>query len=259
VLLLLVLGGALFAPLLTRYDPIEIAPDERLQGPSTPHPLGTDLYGRDTLTRVLYGGRISLTVAGLAVLLSLAVGGVLGVASGFWGGWADALVMRLSDILLAFPAILLAIGLLAFLGGGFMNVVLAIAIIYTAPLARVGRAAVISVRHEEYVEAARALGANDLRILGRHVLPNATAPLIVETTLRLALAILAEAALSFLGLGTQPPAPTWGQMIAEGRAVMTFTTWPAIGPGLAITLTVLGFNLLGDAVRDALDPHLRGT
>ncbi|HEV8339171.1 MAG TPA: ABC transporter permease [bacterium] len=259
LLLLAVLGGAILAPLLTPYDPIQVAPPQRLQGPSGPHPLGTDLYGRDTLTRVLYGGRISLAVAGLAVLLSLAVGGMLGVASGFWGGWADALMMRLSDILLAFPAILLAIGLLAFLGGGFWNVVLAIAIIYTAPLARVGRGAVLSVRHEEYVEAARALGANDLRILGRHVLPNATAPLIVETTLRLALAILAEAALSFLGLGTQPPAPTWGQMIAEGRAVMTFTSWPAIGPGLAITMTVLGFNLLGDAVRDALDPHLRGT
>ncbi|MGH2454113.1 MAG: ABC transporter permease [bacterium] len=258
VLLLLVIGGALFAPFLTGYDPVEVAPAQRLQGPSAAHPLGTDLYGRDTLTRVLYGGRISLAVAGLAVMLALLAGGVLGVLSGFWGGWADALVMRLSDILLAFPAILLAIGLLAFLGGGFWNVVLAIAIIYTAPLARVGRAAVISVRHEEYVEAARALGADDLRLLGRHVLPNATAPLIVETTLRLALAILAEAALSFLGLGTQPPAPTWGQMIAEGRAVMTFTTWPAIGPGLAITVTVLGFNLFGDAVRDALDPHLQG-
>ncbi len=259
VLLLAVLAGALLAPLLTPYDPVQVAPPQRLQGPSGPHPLGTDLYGRDTLTRVLYGGRISLAVAGLAVLLSLLVGGVMGIVSGFWGGWADALMMRLSDIMLAFPAILLAIGLLAFLGGGFWNVVLAIAIIYTAPLARVGRGAVISVRHEEYVEAARALGASDLRILGRHVLPNATAPLIVETTLRLALAILAEAALSFLGLGTQPPAPTWGQMIAEGRAVMTFTSWPAIGPGLAITMTVLGFNLLGDAVRDVLDPHLRGT
>lgn len=259
VLLLVVIGGALFAPFLTGYDPVEVAPAQRLQGPSAAHTLGTDLYGRDTLTRVLYGGRISLAVAGLAVLLALLAGGVLGVLSGFWGGWADALVMRLSDVLLAFPAILLAIGLLAFLGGGFWNVVLAIAIIYTAPLARVGRAAVISVRHEEYVEAARALGADDLRLLGRHVLPNATAPLIVETTLRLALAILAEAALSFLGLGTQPPAPTWGQMIAEGRAVMTFTTWPAIGPGLAITVTVLGFNLFGDAVRDALDPHLQGT
>jgi peptide/nickel transport system permease protein len=183
----------------------------------------------------------------------------MGALAGFWGGWFDALVMRLSDILLAFPAILLAIGLLAFLGGGFWNVVLAIAIIYTAPMARVARAAVLSVRHEEYVDAASVIGAGDARILRSHILPNAIAPLVVECTLRLALAILAEAALSFLGLGTQPPAPTWGQMIAEGRSVMTFSSWPAIGPGIAITTTVLGFNLLGDGIRDALDPHLRGT
>lgn len=259
VLLLVVVLGAVFAPMLTPYDPVAIAPERRLQGVSPAHPLGTDLYGRDTFTRVLYGGRISLAVGALAVGLALGVGGTLGALSGFWGGWFDATMMRLSDIVLAFPAILLAIGLLAFLGGGFWNVVLAIAIIYTAPMARVARAAVLSVRHEEYVDAASAIGAGDARILRSHVLPNAIAPLVVECTLRLALAILAEAALSFLGLGTQPPAPTWGQMIAEGRAVMTFSTWPAIGPGLAITTTVLGFNLLGDGIRDALDPHLHGT
>lgn len=258
-LLLAVLAGALFAPLLTPYDPVTIAPERRLQGVSRDHPLGTDLYGRDTLTRVLYGGRVSLSVGLLSVGLALAAGGTTGALAGFWGGWFDAIVMRLSDVLLAFPAILLAIGLLAFLGGGFWNVVLAIAIIYTAPMARVARAAVLSVRHEEYVDAASAIGAGDARILRAHVLPNAIAPVVVECTLRLALAILAEAALSFLGLGTQPPAPTWGQMIAEGRAVMTFSSWPAIGPGLAITTTVLGFNLLGDGIRDALDPHLHGT
>lgn len=259
VLLLVVVVGAVFAPMLTPYDPVAIAPDRRLQGVSPAHPLGTDLYGRDTFTRVLYGGRISLAVGALSVGLALGVGGTLGALSGFWGGWFDATMMRLSDILLAFPAILLAIGLLAFLGGGFWNVVLAIAIIYTAPMARVARAAVLSVRHEEYVDAASAIGAGEARILRSHILPNAIAPLVVECTLRLALAILAEAALSFLGLGTQPPAPTWGQMIAEGRAVMTFSAWPAIGPGLAITTTVLGFNLLGDGIRDALDPHLHGT
>lgn len=257
LLVALVVAGAVLAPLLTPYDPITIAPERRLQQPSTAHPLGTDIYGRDTLTRVLYGGRISLAVGALSVGLSLAVGGTIGTMAGFMGGWPDVMVMRMADILLAFPAILLAIGLLAFLGGGFWNVVLAIAVVYTAPFSRVARAAVLSVRHEEYVDAARVIGAGDLRILGRHVLPNAVAPLVVESTLRLALAILAEAALSFLGLGTQPPAPTWGQMIAEGRAVMTFSSWPAIGPGLAITLTVLGFNLLGDSIRDAFDPHLR--
>lgn len=255
-LLTVVLCGAVFAPLFTSYDPIQIAPEQRLQGPSATHLLGTDLYGRDTLARVLYGGRISLAVGVLSVGLALAVGGVLGTASGYWGGWLDAVAMRLADILLAFPAILLAIGLLAFLGGGFWNVVLAIAIVYAAPFSRVSRAAVLTVLHEEYMDAARAIGAEDARILRRHVLPNAIAPLVVECTLRLALAILAVAALSFLGLGTQPPSPTWGQMIAEGRAVMTFSSWPAIGPGAAITITVLGFNLLGDAIRDAFDPHL---
>ena len=259
VLILIAAGGALLAPLLTTYDPVAIAPPERLQSPSGAHLLGTDIYGRDTLARVLYGGRISLAVGGLSVGLALVVGGTVGAVSGYWGGWVDAAVMRVADVLLAFPAILLAIGLLAFLGGGFWNVVLAIAIVYTAPLSRVARAAVLSVRHEEYVDAARVIGLGDGRILTRHVMPNAVAPLIVESTLRLALAILAEAALSFLGLGTQPPAPTWGQMIAEGRAVMTFTAWPAIGPGLAIIVTVLGFNLFGDAIRDALDPHAAGT
>lgn len=256
LLLLVVVVGALAAPLLTPYDPIQIAPAQRLQAPSRAHWLGNDLYGRDTFTRVLYGGRVSLSVGVLAVGLALLAGGSIGVASGYWGGWLDSTVMRFSDVLLAFPAILLAIGLLAFLGGGFWNVVLAIAIIYTAPMARVARAAVLSVRHEEYVDAAAVIGAGDARVLRKHILPNAIAPLVVECTLRLALAILAEAALSFLGLGTQPPAPTWGQMIAEGRSVMTFSSWPAIGPGLAITLTVLGFNLLGDGIRDALDPHV---
>ena len=212
----ILLGGILLAataaPLLSRYDPVHIAPALRLQGPSAAHLLGTDMYGRDTLTRVLYGGRLSLAVGICSVGLALAGGGLLGTLAGFWGRWSDALMMRISDVVLAFPAILLAIALLAFLGGGFWNVVLAIAIVYSAPL-------------------------------------------IVESTLRLAFAILAEAALSFLGLGTQPPAPSWGQMIAEGRTVMTFSVWPAIGPGMAITATVLGFNLLGDAIRDAMDPH----
>jgi len=247
--------AAIAAPLLSGYDPIRIAPALRLQGPNAAHFLGTDIEGRDTLTRVLFGGRLSLAVGLYSVGLALAGGGALGALAGFWGRWPDAVMMRISDVVLAFPAILLAIGLLAFLGGGFWNVVLAIAIVYSAPMARVARGAVIMVRHEEYVEASRAVGAGDALILWRHILPNAAAPLIVESTLRLAFAILAEAALAFLGLGTQPPAPSWGQMIAEGRAVMTFSAWPAIGPGIAITATVLGFNLVGDAIRDALDPH----
>ena len=258
VLLALVAAGAVAAPVLTRYDPVQVAPALRLQHPSPAHLLGTDLYGRDVLTRVLYGGRVSLSVGVLSVGAALVVGGAVGALSAFWGRGFDAVVMRVSDVVLAFPAILLAIALLAFLGGGFWNVVLAIAVVYTAPMARVARGAVLTVRHEEYVDASQAIGAGDIRIMLRHILPNAAAPLIVESTLRLAFAILAEAALSFLGLGTQPPTPSWGQMIAEGRAVMTFSGWPAIGPGIAITMTVLGFNLVGDGVRDALDPHLHG-
>jgi peptide/nickel transport system permease protein len=165
--------------------------------------------------------------------------------------------MRLTDILLAFPAILLAIALLAFLGAGFWNLTLAIAIVYTAPFARVARAAVITVRETAFVEASQALGAHSLRVLWWHVLPNAAAPLIVEVTLRLAYAILSEAALSYLGLGTQPPDPAWGQMIADGRRILEMAPWASIGPGLAIMVTVLGFNLLGDGLRDILDPRLR--
>ena len=258
VLLALIIAGAVAAPLLTRYDPVQIAPAIKLQPPSAAHLLGTDQYGRDLLTRVLYGGRVSLSVGLLSVGAALVVGGALGALSAFWGGWFDAIMMRVSDVVLAFPAILLAIALLAFLGGGFWNVTLAIAVVYAAPMARVARGAVLTVHHEEYVDAARAIGSGDFRILARHILPNAAAPLIVESTLRLAFAILAEAALSFLGLGTQPPTPSWGLMIAEGRAVMTFSGWPAIAPGIAITMTVLGFNLVGDGVRDALDPHLHG-
>jgi len=258
VLLALVIAGAVAAPLLTHYDPVQIAPALRLQSPTAAHLLGTDMYGRDLLTRVLYGGRVSLSVGLLSVGAALAVGGTLGALSAFWGRWFDASMMRVSDVVLAFPAILLAIALLAFLGGGFWNVVLAIAVVYSAPMARVARGAVLTVHHEEYVDAARAIGAGDLLIMRRYILPNAAAPLIVESTLRLAFAILAEAALSFLGLGTQPPTPSWGLMIAEGREVMTFSGWPAIAPGIAITMTVLGFNLVGDGVRDALDPHLHG-
>ena len=257
VLVLLVALAALFAPVVAPYDPVRYDPGSRLQGPTLAHPLGTDLYGRDTLSRVIWGARVSLAVSVLAVALSLLVGATLGAVSGFTLGWLDSLVMRLTDVLLAFPAILLAIALLAFLGAGFWNLTLAIAVVYVAPFARVARAAVITVREQMFVEATRALGATGRRLLWRHVLPNAAAPLIVEVTLRLAYAILSEAALSYLGLGTQPPAPAWGQMIADGRRILETAPWASIGPGLAIMVTVLGFNLLGDGLRDVLDPRLR--
>ena len=257
VLVVLVVLAAVAAPLVAPYDPIQYSPADRLQGPSLQHLLGTDLYGRDTFSRVVYGARVSLSVSAIAVTLALLIGGTLGAISGFRLGWFDSLVMRLTDVLLAFPAILLAIALLAFLGGGFWNLTLAIAIVYTAPFARVARAAVLRVREEAFVEATRALGASAPRILWRHIIPNAFAPLIVEVTLRLAYAILSEASLSYLGLGTPPPDPAWGQMIADGRRTLELAPWASIGPGLAIMVTVLGFNLLGDGLRDILDPRLR--
>lgn len=257
VIVLLVTLAAVFAPFVAPYDPINFNPVDRLQGPSLAHLLGTDLYGRDTFSRVVYGGRISLAVAAVSITLALLIGGTLGALSGFRLGWLDTLIMRATDILLAFPAILLAIALLAFLGGGFWNLTLAIAIAYTAPFARVARASVLRLREAAFVEASSALGASQGRLLWRHVLPNAIAPILVEVTLRLAYAILAEAALSFLGLGTPPPAPAWGQMIADGRPFLELNPWISIGPGLAIMLAVLGFNLLGDGLRDALDPRLR--
>lgn len=252
----LVVLCALLAPLLAPYDPVAYLPADRMQGPSPRHLLGTDLYGRDLLSRVIYGSRISLSVSVLSVGLALLVGGTLGALAGYYRGWADMVIMRVSDVFLAFPAVLLAIALLAFLGGGFWNLTLAIAVAFAAPFTRVVRGAVLQTRHAMYVEASGALGATDGRLLWRHVLPNAAGPILVEITLRLAYAILAEAALSFLGLGTQPPAPAWGQMIADGRPFLETNPWISIAPGLAIMLTVLGFNLLGDALRDILDPRL---
>jgi peptide/nickel transport system permease protein len=249
--------GAVFAPVLTPYDPVTIDAPSRLLGPSAEHWLGTDQLGRDTLTRILYGGRVSLAVASCSVLFALLVGGGLGIVAGYRGGWLDAVIMRLADVALSFPAILLAIALIAFLGAGFTNLVLAIGIVYAGPFARVARAAVLTVREELYVEAARSLGSSDWRIVMGAVLPNAAAPLIVEVTLRLAYAILAEAGLSFLGLGTQPPTPSWGLMVADARRFLALAPWATIAPGLAIMLVVLGFNLLGDGLRDALDPRIK--
>lgn len=258
VILLLVILGALFAPWLAPYDPVALNTPARLQGPSAAHLLGTDQYGRDTLSRILYGGRLSLAVAFTAVAFAASVGASLGLLSGYLRGWLDVLIMRLTDISLSFPAILLAIALVAFLGGGFRNLVLAIGLVYAGPFARVARAAVLAVREELFVEASRAAGSPGWRTLLITLLPNALSPLIVEVTLRLAYAILAEASLSFLGLGTPPPAPSWGQMIADNRRFLALAPWATVAPGLAIMLVVLGFNLLGDGLRDALDPRLKG-
>lgn len=250
--------AAIFAPWVAPYDPVALDPPARLLGPTAEHWLGTDQYGRDTLSRVIYGGRASLSVAAAATLFALFVGSALGVLAAYYRGWLDAVIMRVTDVLLSFPAILLAIALLAFLGPGFFNLVLAIGLVYVGPFARVARAAVLTVREELFVEASRSLGSRDWRVLMKAVLPMASAPIIVEVTLRLAYGILAEASLSFLGLGTQPPAASWGLMVAEGRRFLQLSAWATVAPGLAIMFVVLGFNLFGDALRDALDPRTRG-
>lgn len=257
LLVLLVVVGAVFAPLLSPYDPVALNSQDRLQGPSAAHPLGTDQYGRDNLSRILYGGRTSLLVAGASILFALLVGGTLGLLAGYLRGGVDMLIMRVTDVLLSFPAILLAIALLAFYGNSVTNLVLAIGVVYAGPFVRIVRAAVFTVREELFVEAAQALGARGWRVVLVGILPNIAAPLIVEVTLRLAYAILTEASLSFLGLGPPPPTPSWGQMIAEGQRFLALNAWSAVAPGLTIMLTVLGFNLLGDGLRDLTDPRLR--
>lgn len=256
LLVLTAVLSAVLAPLLAPYDPIAINALDRLQGPSSAHLLGTDQYGRDNLSRILYGGRTSLFVAGASILFATLVGGTLGLLAGYLRGGFDIVVMRVTDVLLSFPAVLLAIALIAFYGNSVLNLVLAIGVVYTGPFVRVARAAVFTVREELYIEAARALGARGLRVVLLGIVPNITAPLIVEITLRLAYAVLTEASLAFLGLGPPPPTPSWGQMIAEGQRFLALSPWSAVAPGLVIMLTVLGFNLLGDGVRDLTDPRL---
>ena len=255
VLLLGVL--ALFGRALAPYDPLMMDFTARFAPPSWTHPFGTDDFGRDLFSRVLYGARVSVQVAFIAVSLSGVVGVTLGVLAGYLGGWIDEVIMRVMDVIFAFPAVLLAITVMAILGRGVENAMIAIAIVYAPIFARVTRGAVISVRDREFVTAARALGQGHSRVMFKHVLPNALGPIIVQTSLSLAFAILAEAALSFFGLGTQPPDPSWGRMLSEGRGFLGQAPWMGIFPGLAIMLSVLGFNLLGDGLRDVLDPRWR--
>ena len=246
---------ALAAPLVAPYDPLAQDLYNRLAAPSVSHPFGTDDFGRDILSRVIYGSRISLRIGGVAVLLALAVGTAIGLTAGYWGGVLDQGLMRAMDLMLAFPSILLAIGIVAVLGPGLENAMLAVGIVAVPQYARLVRASALSVREQDYVQAVRALGAGDLRILVFAVLPNCLAPLIVQSTLGLATAILDAAGLSFLGLGAQPPTPEWGAMLSGGRELILSAPWVLTFPGLAILLTVLAFNLLGDGLRDALDPR----
>ncbi len=256
VLALLVVA-AVAGRALAPYGPNEVDVVGRLQAPSLSHPFGTDELGRDVLSRVLVAARASLLVGLVSVGIALTAGVVLGLVAGFYGRWVDDAVMRVMDMLFAFPAILLAIAILAVLGPGVTNVMIAIGVVYTPIFARITRASVLSVREEVYVRAARSLGVGDLRLLRLHVLPNVLAPIIVQTSLSLAFAILSEAALSFLGLGVQPPDPSWGRMLLEGRGFVEQAWWMGVFPGIAIFVTVLSFNVVGDALRDALDPRQR--
>lgn len=248
---------ALFAGILAPYSPIEQHAQDRLQGPSSTYWLGTDEFGRDQLSRIMHGATNSLRVALLSVAFACLVGSALGMIAGYAGGWLDNGIMRVMDLFFAFPAILLALSIVAALGPGANNTILAIAVVYTPIFARVARGPVLSIKVMEFVEAARSMGAQHPRIVLRHILPNTLAPIIVQVSLALSWAMLTEAGLSFLGLGTIPPAPSWGSMLSGSRKLMEIAPWLAVSPGLAIMLGVLGFNLLGDGLRDALDPRLR--
>lgn len=249
--------AALAADWLPLRSPLEMTPQHRMARPSWSRPFGADAFGRDLLSRTIYGARLSLRVALASVAIAVAAGSLLGLVAGYAGGRVDQVVMRAMDVFFSFPAILLALGIVAALGPSPDNVILAIAVVYTPIFARVVRGPVLALKEREFVEATRALGAGAMRIVRRHILPNLTTVLVVQASIALSWAVLTEASLSFLGLSAQPPAPSWGTMLNEGRQTLELAPHMAIFPGLAIMLAVLGFNLLGDGLRDALDPRLK--
>lgn len=257
VILTLLIVAAILAPVLAPFDPIAINPPARLQPPSQEHLLGTDPFGRDLFTRVLYGARISLPVGIIAVVISGTAGIALGLISGYYGRVLDGVIMRLIDIMLAFPGIMLALIVVAVLGPNLQNVMIAVGIGGIPRYTRLVRGSVLAARELVYVEAARVVGASDKRILVLHILPNVLAPVVVLSTISVGTAILAAAGLSFLGLGAQPPTPEWGSMLADGRQFLSSDPWVTSAPGIAIMLTVLSVNLFGDGLRDVLDPRLR--
>lgn len=248
---------AILAPLIAPYSPTKMSLRERLSPPSASHLFGTDDAGRDILSRVIYGSRITLRICIIVVGLTLGIGTLLGILSGYIGGWVDELIMRLNDVFLAFPALILAMAIAAALGPSLQNAIIAMVVIWWPRYARVSRGQVLAIREIDYVTSARALGASPVRIMIRHILPNCISPIVVQATLDLGEVVLTAATLSFIGFGAQPPVPEWGAMISVGRNFIRDYWWYPTFPGLAILLTVMGFNLLGDAVRDVLDPRLR--
>lgn len=258
IIIVLLILIAVSAPFVSPYDPLKQNYDELLLPPSTQHWLGTDDLGRDMLSRIIYGSRYALLIGVAIVIIEMAIGVTLGLIAGFFGGFIDTAIMRFVDIMLSLPMLVLGLAIAGALGGGLLNVILAIGIIGWVQFSRLIRGEVLSVRISTFVEATRATGASNFRILIRHILPNTAASIIVLATLMIPDAILTSAALSFLGIGAQPPTPEWGLILSSGRNYLSTAWWIATFPGLAIMLTVLGFNFLGDGLRDALDPKLRG-
>lgn len=248
---------SVFPQLFTDFNPVLMSIRDRMQPPNLAHPFGTDQYGRDVLARVLYGGRYSLIMGTVPILLAAGAGIVLGLIAGFYGGWADAVIMRLMDVWVAFPIILLALAIVTVLGPGLVNIMIAIGIAWVPYYTRMVRGVVLGLREHLFVEAARVVGLGDARILLRHILPNTLAPLIVMSSMGVAGAILTGASLSFIGLGPQAPTPEWGVILADGRQFIRLAWWIGFFPGAAIALTVLGANLLGDGLRDWLDPRMQ--
>lgn len=257
IVLIIFIVLAVASPLFAPYDPFEMNMEQMLKAPSSQHWFGTDQFGRDILSRIIYGARISFKVGIISVGISLIVGTAMGVAAGYYGKWVDIVLSRIMDIMFSFPDIFLALVIMAILGTSLTNVMIAIGIVYIPIFARIARGATLSVKDNSYIEAAKSIGVDSFMIIMRHIIPNILAPVIVQTTLSFGFAIRSEAALSFLGLGVEPDVPSWGIMLNEGKDWMEMAWWVAVFPGLAATFAILSFNVLGDGLRDALDPKLK--
>ncbi|MGL5437683.1 MAG: nickel transporter permease [Lachnospiraceae bacterium] len=257
VLIVVIILAAVFAPLVAPYDHLKQNLADRLQVPSMAHWLGTDELGRDVLSRIIYGARISLTIGLVPTLISMTIGTVLGLCAGYYGGRVDFVIMRLADIMLAFPSLLLAMVVMYTMGGGLINIFIALSLVNWASTARVVRSQTLSLKEKEYVEAAKSIGVKSRMILFRHILPNCLPSLIVLFTLNIPAAILSESSLSFLGVGAQPPSASWGLMVVRGKKYLFSEPWLSIAPSVAIMIIVMAFNFLGDGLRDVLDPYLK--